>query len=147
MDAFFTSVSASCVTGLSVRDTGTAFSNFGQLIILVLIQVGGLGIVTFVAFISVFSAKTLPVPQMVAFRRMISASGTDDLKTRLAGIILLTALIEGAGAVSLYYLCYDGRRYDGETEVERVSFHLRLLQCGIRSSVQQSGILVEQPRP
>jgi trk system potassium uptake protein TrkH len=103
MDAFFTAVSASCVTGLSVRDTGTAFSNFGQLIILGLIQVGGLGIVTFVAFISVFSAKTLPVPQMVAFRRMISASGTDDLKTRLAGIVSLTAIIEGAGAVSLYF--------------------------------------------
>jgi potassium uptake TrkH family protein len=102
MDAFFTSVSASCVTGLSVRDTGTAFSEFGQLIILGLIQVGGLGIVTFVAFISVFSAKTLPVPQMVAFRRMISASQTDDLKKRFAGILLLTALIEGAGAVSLY---------------------------------------------
>ena len=102
MDAFFTSVSASCVTGLSVRDTGTAFSNFGQLIILGLIQVGGLGIVTFVAFISVFSAKTLPVPQMVAFRRMISASHMDDLKTRLAGILLLTALIESAGALSLY---------------------------------------------
>lgn len=102
MDAFFTSVSASCVTGLSVRDTGTAFSEFGQLIILGLIQVGGLGIVTFVAFISVFSAKTLPVPQMVAFRRMITASHTDDLKKRLAGILLLTALIEGAGAVSLY---------------------------------------------
>ena len=147
MDAFFTSVSASCVTGLSVRDTGTAFSNFGQLIILGLIQVGGLGIVTFVAFISVFSAKTLPVPQMVAFRRMISASETDDLKTRLAGILLLTALIEGAGAVSLYSLCNDGRRCAGAAEVERVSFGLRLLQRGIRASVQQSGIAVEQPWP
>jgi trk system potassium uptake protein TrkH len=103
MDAFFTSVSASCVTGLSVRDTGTAFSNFGQLIILGLIQAGGLGIVTFVAFISVFSAKTLPVPQMEAFRRMISASSTDDLKTRFAGIVLLTAIIEGVGAASLYF--------------------------------------------
>jgi trk/ktr system potassium uptake protein len=108
MDAFFTSVSASCVTGLSVRDTGTAFSNFGQLIILGLIQVGGLGIVTFVAFISVFSAKTLPVPQMVAFRRMISASHTDDLKTRLAGILLLTALIECAGAACLYVFATEG---------------------------------------
>jgi trk system potassium uptake protein TrkH len=112
MDAFFTSVSASCVTGLSVRDTGTAFSNFGQLIILGLIQVGGLGIVTFVAFISVFSAKTLPVPQMVAFRRMISASQTDDLKTRLAGILLLTALIEAAGAASLYVFATEGSALD-----------------------------------
>ena len=108
MDAFFTSVSAACVTGLSVRDTGTAFSDFGQLIILALIQVGGLGIVTFVAFISVFSAKTLPVPQMVAFRRMISASETDDLKKRIAGILLLTVLIEGAGALSLYLSASHG---------------------------------------
>lgn len=102
MDALFTSTSAVCVTGLVVRDTGTAFSDFGQLIILALFQIGGLGIVTFVAFISVFSAKTLPVPQMVAFRRMTSASETDDLKKRIAGILMLTAIIEGAGALSLY---------------------------------------------
>ena len=57
-----------------VRDTATDFSALGQLIILALFQVGGLGIVTFVAFVSVFSAKALPVSQMVAFRQMISAT-------------------------------------------------------------------------
>lgn len=108
MDALFTSTSAVCVTGLGVRDTGTAFSDFGQLIILALFQIGGLGIVTFVAFISVFSAKTLPVPQMVAFRRVISASETDDLKKRIAGILMLTAIIEGAGALSLYTFAAPG---------------------------------------
>jgi trk system potassium uptake protein len=138
MDAFFTSVSASCVTGLSVRDTGTAFSNFGQLIILVLIQVGGLGIVTFVAFISVFSAKTLPVPQMVAFRRMISASGTDDLKARLAGIILLTAIIEGAGAVSLYFFATT----EGDT-MERLKwsvFHSISAFCNAGFALQSNNL-------
>jgi len=108
MDALFTSTSAVCVTGLVVRDTGSEFSTLGQMIILALFQVGGLGIVTFVAFISVFSAKTLPVPQMVAFRQMISASERDDLKIRIAGILLLTALIEASGALSLYIFATAG---------------------------------------
>ena len=138
MDAFFTSVSASCVTGLSVRDTGTAFSNFGQLIILGLIQVGGLGIVTFVAFISIFSAKTLPVPQMVAFRRMISASGTDDLKTRLAGIVLLTAIIEGAGAVSLY--CFASVEGDALDRLKWSIFHSVSAFCNAGFALQTNSL-------
>lgn len=102
LDAFFTATSAVCVTGLGVRDTATDFSSLGQVIILVLFQIGGLGIVTFVAFISAFSAKALPVPQMVAFREMINAPAMDDLKRRIVGILLLTAAIEGAGVVTLY---------------------------------------------
>ena len=108
MDALFTSTSAVCVTGLVVRDTATDFSALGQLIILALFQVGGLGIITFVAFVSVFSAKALPVSQMVAFRQMISASEMDNLKKRIAGILLLTMLIEGAGAMSLYAFAATG---------------------------------------
>jgi trk system potassium uptake protein len=138
MDAFFTSVSASCVTGLSVRDAGTAFSNFGQLIILGLIQLGGLGIVTFVAFISVFSAKTLPVPQMVAFRRMISASGTDDLKTRLAGIVLLTAIIEGAGAMSLYF--FSDVEVNGLDRLKWSVFHSVSAFCNAGFALQSNNL-------
>ncbi len=101
-DAVFTTTSAACVTGLVVRDTGGDFSTFGQLIILAVIQIGGLGIITFVAFISVFSAKSLPVPQMTAFRQVINAPALSDVKRRIAGIVVLTALIEAAGAASLY---------------------------------------------
>ena len=57
LDALFTATSASCVTGLSVRDTGTAFTSFGQSILLALFQAGGLGIMTFVAFLAVTSAE------------------------------------------------------------------------------------------
>ena len=138
LDALFTSTSAVCVTGLSVRDTGTDFSALGQLIILALFQVGGLGIVTFVAFISVFSAKTLPVPQMVAFRRIISASETDDLKKRIAGILLLTALIEGAGAMSLYSFATTG-----DDSLERLKwsvFHSVSAFCNAGFSLQTSSL-------
>ena len=103
VDAFFTATSAACVTGLSVRDTGSEFSPFGQMVILVLIQIGGLGIITFVAFLSVFSTRTLPVPQMVVFQQIINAPALSDLKRQIAGILLTTAVIEIAGALVLYY--------------------------------------------
>lgn len=54
LDAFFTSTSAVCVTGLIVVDTATAFTQFGQTIIMILIQVGGLGILTFASYFSFF---------------------------------------------------------------------------------------------
>lgn len=107
VDAIFTSTSAVCVTGLAVLDTGTDFSTLGQMIILALIQVGGLGIVTFVAFISAYSTKTLPVPQMVAFRQMINAPAIGDLKSRVAGIFMITVIIELLGAIALFF-AYEG---------------------------------------
>lgn len=104
VDALFTATSAACVTGLVVRDTGTDFSPFGQMVILALFQVGGLGIITFVAFLSVFSARTLPVPQMVAFQQMVNAPALSDLKRQIVGILLATGLIELIGAILLYQI-------------------------------------------
>lgn len=101
VDALFTATSAVCVTGLVVLDTGTDFSTLGQMMILAMFQIGGLGIVTFVAFISAFSAKSLPVPQMVAFRQVINAPAMSDIKRRIAGIIILTAVIEIGGVIGL----------------------------------------------
>jgi trk system potassium uptake protein TrkH len=74
------------------------------MIILALFQLGGLGIITFVAFISVVSTRSLPVPQMVAFRNIISSPSMSDLKRRIAGIVLITFLIEVAGVMSLFIL-------------------------------------------
>ena len=58
-DAFFTSCSAVCVTGLVVRDTATYWTLFGQIVILVLIQIGGLGIVTVAAFTAMISGRKI----------------------------------------------------------------------------------------
>lgn len=57
LNALFTSTSATCVTGLVVVDTGTAFTLLGQLVILCLIQIGGLGFMTFATLICAFSRK------------------------------------------------------------------------------------------
>lgn len=102
LDAVFTATSASCVTGLIVRDTGTEFSTFGQMTIMTLFQIGGLGIITFVAFISAFSDRTLPLPQMVAFRQIINAPGLSDLKRRFVGIVLVTLFLETLGTLALF---------------------------------------------
>ena len=113
MDAFFTATSAVCVTGLVVRDTGTAFSSFGQTVIMVLFQMGGLGIITFVGFLSIFSTRALPVPQMVAFRQLVNAPRFSDLKRQIIGILVATGVIELIGTVLIYqFLPGDGDPLD-----------------------------------
>jgi len=102
LDALFTATSASCVTGLSVRDVGTELSPLGQGILLVLFQVGGLGIMTFVAFLAVTSSSSLPMPQMLAFRQMVGARNLAALRRQVWAIVVFTAVVEGAGTVCLY---------------------------------------------
>ncbi len=108
VDAFFMATSATSVTGLVVRDVGSDFSMFGQTVILVLIQVGGLGVVTFVALVSSLSNKTLPVPQMVAFRQIINAPALGDLRRRVIGVVLITVLVEASGAALLAFFVDHG---------------------------------------
>lgn len=103
VDALFTATSATCVTGLVLRDIGKEFTTFGQNVVMALIQIGGLGIVTFVALLSSLSNKTLPVPQMVIFRQIINIPAAGDLRRRIAGIVAITLLVELAGAIALYF--------------------------------------------
>ena len=72
-DALFTSVSAVCVTGLVVRDTATYWSDFGQAVILVLIQIGGLGIVSFAAFIATVSGRKIGLLERSILQDSLSA--------------------------------------------------------------------------
>ena len=58
-DALFTSTSAVCVTGLVVKDTASYWSGFGQVVILLLIQIGGLGVITVAAFIAMISGRKI----------------------------------------------------------------------------------------
>jgi len=90
------------VTGLSIRDIGTELSPLGQGVLLVLFQVGGLGLMTFVAFLAVTSAGSLPMPQMLAFRQMVGARNLATLRRQVWAIVLFTALVEGVGTVCLY---------------------------------------------
>lgn len=96
--ALFTSTSAVCVTGLVVYDTATHWSLFGQMVILGLIQIGGLGIVTVAVSLALFSGKKISLMQRSTMQEAISAPKVGGI-VRLTGFILKTTfLIEVIGA-------------------------------------------------
>lgn len=103
LDSLFTSVSATCVTGLVVFDTFTHWTVFGQLVILTMIQIGGLGLMTFITMVSIFLRKKINFRE----RKMIMQSSGN---TQLDGTLKLvkkiiggTLIFEGIGAVLLAF--------------------------------------------
>lgn len=102
VDALFTATSAVCVTGLTVVDTGTAFSALGQCLILAGIQVGGLGILTLTAFAAVFSGEGLLGQEAREIGFLMEARNIKELRRLVVNVVLLAALVEAAGALLLY---------------------------------------------
>lgn len=101
-DAMFTATSAVCVTGLTVLDTGRDFTFFGQIIILTLIQMGGLGILTFTNLFGLFFRGYGSYRNRLMLKDMINANDLGDTFSILIKIIVFTFLIELAGAVVIY---------------------------------------------
>ncbi|MDX9759511.1 MAG: potassium transporter TrkG [Bacteroidota bacterium] len=101
IDALFTSASAVCVTGLITVDTPTAFTRLGQVIILLLIQIGGLGLMTFTTFFALFSGR-LSIKERVLMQDLLSRENLGEIRRTLLQIVGVTLLIEAAGAVLLF---------------------------------------------
>ena len=102
IDALFTSTSAVCVTGLVVVDTGTYFSLFGQCIILALIQIGGLGIMTFASYFGYFFRGGTTYENQLMLSDMTSSNKLGEVFNTLKNIILITISIEIAGAIIIF---------------------------------------------
>ena len=102
LEAFFTATSATCVTGLIVQDTFSYWSLFGQLVILLLIQTGGMGVVTVAVALFTFSGRKIGLKQRWIMQESISAPQMGGI-IRLTGFILRTTLvIESVGALLLF---------------------------------------------
>ncbi len=101
-DALFTATSATCVTGLIVRDTGGYFSLFGQLVILALIQIGGLGIMTISTAFALIMGRRLTLKLENMMHSVMGESESLDLFQLLKNIVIVTILIEGVGAILLF---------------------------------------------
>lgn len=100
-DALFTAVSATCVTGLVVRDTAVSWSVFGQAVILFMIQIGGMGVVTIAVFLTRLSGRKISIMQRTTMQESVSAPHVGGI-VKLTGFIIKTSLcIELAGAVLL----------------------------------------------
>ena len=101
LDALFTATSAVCVTGLVINDTATYWSLFGQGVILLLIQIGGMGIITIAIAIAVVSGRKIGLMQRSTMQEAISAPTVGGIVRRTQFIIRTTILIEIIGAVLL----------------------------------------------
>ncbi len=101
IDALFTATSATCVTGLATLNTETAFSPWGQVVILSLIQFGGIGILTFTTFITLRFGRRAGLRQRVLLSETLGARDNTDLQWVLHNVLIATLLIEGTGFLFL----------------------------------------------
>jgi trk system potassium uptake protein TrkH len=101
-NAVFTATSATCVTGLTVMDTGGSFSFFGEVVILFLIQLGGLGIVIFGAVLGMMLGQSFSVRESAAMQDLLSADTLNRIAQMIGFIFIFTLAIEAFGAVLLY---------------------------------------------
>jgi trk system potassium uptake protein TrkH len=102
VDSLFTATSATCVTGLIVVDTGARFTTFGQLVILALIQLGGLGIMTFSSFFLIFMGGRLSIKHRILIQESFSQFPLKDMFHLLRLVISFTLFMEFLGALLLY---------------------------------------------
>lgn len=100
-DALFTSASATCVTGLVLHDTWSYWSLFGQFVILMLIQIGGMGVVTMAIAVFLFTGKKIGLKQRCVMQESIAAPQVGGIVRLTSFIIKSTLLIEGLGALLL----------------------------------------------
>ncbi|QDY68361.1 TrkH family potassium uptake protein [Qingshengfaniella alkalisoli] len=101
MEAFFTSTSAVTVTGLVLVDTGTTFTVFGQIVIMILIQLGGLGLMTFAALLLLSLGISIGMPQQVMLREDLNQTSINNLRTLVQAIVKIALICETVGVIIL----------------------------------------------
>jgi trk system potassium uptake protein TrkH len=102
LDSYFTANSATCVTGLVTLDTGVHFSLFGLIVIMVLMQVGGLGYMTFSTFMLLVFRQKLFISQKLAIQEALNIYSTKDVIMVLRKIFGIVFALEGVGALILF---------------------------------------------
>jgi trk system potassium uptake protein TrkH len=124
LDALFTATSATCVTGLTVADTGTAFSRFGQTVILLCFQVGALGLMAFTTIFLVMLDQRLGIADRLAVEESLYGGRKVDVATTLKYIVAGTLAAEFAGAAILAgYWMRSGRFESAGETVYQAVFH------------------------
>ena len=103
VDALFTATSASCVTGLSTVDIATYFTLRGQIIIMFLAQLGGLNIITFATFFLILSKKSIGIKNQALIKDSLDERNFSDSMRLLKEIFYSTFIIEGVGAVLIFF--------------------------------------------
>ncbi len=99
IDAFFTATSATCVTGLVVVDTGTHFSVFGQIVIMIMIQVGGFGFMTMSTLFALVLKKKISLRERLILQEAMNQITMEGIVRLIRKVIIYSLVVEAAGAV------------------------------------------------
>ncbi len=147
LTALFTATSATCVTGLVVVDTGTAFSPFGQGIILLLIQLGGLGIMTLGTFLLVLAGRRLRMRNEFVLMDALGHERVRGLKPLLLRTIGFTLWIEAVGALLLALRFRHAYGYDWGRALAHGSFHSVSAFCNAGFALYETSLVRWQTDP
>jgi trk system potassium uptake protein TrkH len=137
-DAAFTSASAVCITGLSTVNISQVFTFEGQMVIMLLIQLGGLGIITLTSFIALFIQRGFRLRDQIIVQEVLDSENLSSLTSILKAIVAITFISELAGALGLYAAWGNL----GLTEFERIFsalFHSVSAYCNAGFSIFPQG--------
>ena len=123
VDALFTSTSAVCVTGLVPVDVSATFTPMGLTVIILLIQVGGLGVMTLTSFFAMFFMGNTSLYNQLVVRDIVSSNSLGSLLSTLLYILGFTMVIEGAGMVSIWLGIHGTLGMSLEEELAFSAFH------------------------
>lgn len=140
VDAFFTAASAVCVTGLIVVDTATVFSTTGQVIILMLIQMGGLGIMTFAGLISFMVTGSVSIQNQIALKDMMSSNRMSNVISFIFTVVMVTLTFEAIGAMMIYSSLPEGRFATEGGKIFFSVFHSISAFCNAGFSTMTDGL-------
>lgn len=101
ISSLFTATTATCVTGLAVVDTATQFSTFGEMVILALIQIGGLGFMTFGTFVFLLLGKKIGLRNRLFLQESLNQFTLSGLVRLTKSVFFTTFILEGIGALIL----------------------------------------------
>lgn len=140
VDSLFTSTSAVCVTGLASVDIVSTFTRFGQLVILALIQVGGLGVMTITSFFALFFMGNTSIYNQMVVRDMISSKSLASLWSTLLNIFGFTLILELLGAIGIFFTIHDTLGMEVGDEIFFCVFHAISAFCNAGFSTIQDGL-------
>jgi len=139
-DHLFTATSAVCVTGLIVRDTGSDYTPFGQLVILALIQSGGLGIVIFGTIFALLVGRQITLREATAVQDLYSQQALGQVRRMVIFIVISTLIIEGIGAVMMLGL-WNNPGISSPQRVFKSIFHAVSAYCNAGFSLQRDSMV------
>lgn len=139
IDALFTATSATCVTGLVVVDTGSYFTLFGQIVVLLLIQIGGLGIMTISTAFALILGQRLTLKLENVMQSVVGDHKVVSVFKLLKSIVMVTVIIEAIGAVFLYISF--SRDYSISRAIYYSVFHSVSAFCNAGFSIWSDGLV------